>query len=526
MSTKLPSTENSSPTADTTVSLAGVVPQNPQESFLPSSMYQARRRTPSEVSAAQTLATQVRKDASALSLELEILSDGAFATGNTAVLSCHRHLPQGFGFDYKFQVSGATMFWQSQPDKDTPSDHVLLFATGMIDILRNNEKEIMKAASYTAETLGKPLKKGEKSPHARKAARSIVTLLQNYYEAATSKSTEQAGKWKLRATENATGSHETEPTQTNHAPGDPSAPSLMSPVVLHTPLIRREFDAFHSRYQTLVGTPFSTFPVRWSGPTTTPIELVIVDRHAAARNMHREAKRKALGREQDAGTAGRGTTGGSSNESRVQGPVTQDRSAECGSQEDNPVKRSKRVLRDPSLAEQSTAQAQRHVFTPPASSPAFGAAHGQFWDPPDQYISHPDIPHDPDRNPWVPLTRHRSTINQNTYQESSAPWTEVSASLCGSARADLPVQQMADEADFPDLSNVPLDPLGQETLDSITALLPRHAYTGPRTVSQREEAGYGLSASHPLTIPTAWDRTEYRSADESQENQIWPQQWR
>jgi len=190
---------------------ADVLP-SPHPSSVPSSMFRVRRR-PSELAAAISRTAKIREDAATLRFELKLRSDGTFGSDNVALVSCHGDTSKGFR--YKFHVSGAADTSSSQPDKDTPNEDALTFAATMNDVFRDNEEELTKAAQYTVNTLGKPLKKGEKSPHARNAAVSIAALLESYYVAAAD-IVGQNRKWKFRGTENEICNVESDATEASY----------------------------------------------------------------------------------------------------------------------------------------------------------------------------------------------------------------------------------------------------------------------------------------------------------------------
>jgi hypothetical protein len=261
---------------------------NPHPSFIASRMFQAPGRRDSEVAAAQALMAQFGKEVESLRLGFKVWPDGTFGDNNTAVVSCHGDKTKGF--KYSFHVSAAAKINYSQPDKDTPSEHALTFAMRMSDVLRDKDEEITKAASYTADSLGKPLKKGQESPHTRNAAIKIATLLKSYYEAAMSQSTEQAKRWNFRGTDNRIDNIDPTFHPLTQAPGDTSTPSLIHQVKLYSTMDRRDFDPFLNQVDESDPT-FSTFPIRWTSGTNS-LTLLDGDKDATSKTKASKAARR------------------------------------------------------------------------------------------------------------------------------------------------------------------------------------------------------------------------------------------
>ena len=160
-------------------------------------------QTKIELAAAQARAAKVLEDVASLPLGFKIWPLGAFREfrveksksteniGNTAIVSCHGD--RSSGFNYSFHVSGATHF--SQPGKET--GNVLTFATLMCKVFDQKCDHITKAAQYAGNTLDRPLRKGEITPHERNAAIKVATLLEEYHHLVSQRPTnpEPADVW-------------------------------------------------------------------------------------------------------------------------------------------------------------------------------------------------------------------------------------------------------------------------------------------------------------------------------------------
>jgi hypothetical protein len=480
---------NHLPTGTSSMVPEPTVVLNPHPSSIPSRLFKDPRREESEVVTAQALMAQFGKEVKFLRLGFRVWPDGTFGCDNTAVVSCHGD--ESKGFEYSFHVSGAARIYYSRADKDTPSEHALTFAMRMNDVLGNEDEEITKVASYTAGSLGKPLKKGQESPHTRNAAIKLATLLKSYYEAAMSQSTEQAKRWNFRGTDNRIDNIDPTFHPLTQAPGDTSTPSLILPVKLYSTMDRRDFDPFLNQVNESDPT-FSTFPIRWTSGTDS-LTLLDRDKDAASKTKASKAgRRRRLDKERYAARAAdtanwrfnnKTSFGGSADS--APGTATSRQKRGPAESESAPCKLAKTGLTSGVESNGSHSVLDSHLLAAPSAYPG----------------------HSVSNTGRVPPTY------QADQATNSGPFAyQTPGSTYGTGQFNYEANSYEAGSWSNQISNDVWEPV------------PPNATMMPQVVSRADLAGYDQFAPGLSSNPARWNLTDFESTDEQQDVPRWPHQ--